>query len=289
MIVSEPRLVNVFEAFNFSTDPAQYAFTAMLWKQDGDFYYYRQMEQNFKPSPEADRELFQQAVLVPRDYYLAKVPAPGTATRAASIPLANSNIHFKTMTPFMYDPTHTAEYTPADMQADEMRVCEVLRLHPHPNICQYLGYVLTPDGNNVAGLCFERHGIDLFRAVEENFEFDVTIVVQGVRSGVKHLHSLGYAHVRQNSIFFKSRLFFKESSPQNDINPRNIILDKNALPLLIDFDSCQKIGESLKGRKGGTVDWDHESEMSLPENDYFGLGKVEKWLAPKERESSESE
>jgi hypothetical protein len=95
--------------------------------------------------------------------------------------------------------------------------------------------------------------------------------------------------VRQNSIFFKSRLFFKESSPQNDINPRNIILDKNALPLLIDFDSCQKIGESLKGRKGGTVDWDHESEMSLPENDYFGLGKVEKWLAPKERESSESE
>jgi hypothetical protein len=29
--------------------------------------------------------------------------------------------------------------------------------------------------------------------------------------------------------------------------------------------------------------------MSLPENDYFGLEKVEKWLAPKERESSESE
>lgn len=44
------------------------------------------------------------------------------------------------------------------------------------------------------------------------------------------MHTLGYGH--------------------NDINPRNILFDKNGTAVLIDFDSCCPLGEKL-GTKSG--------------------------------------
>ncbi|KAJ7887630.1 hypothetical protein B0H14DRAFT_2695629 [Mycena olivaceomarginata] len=242
--VSEPRLALTSDVWRFDKDPEEFAFTAMLWEQNGDFYHYRREERNSDAN--ADIELFQKAILVPRDYYLARLPPPGApATRAPSTALADPNVFFKRTEPIMYDPTHTEKCRPADDQADEMRICEELRQNPHPNICRYLGYVPTLDGNSIAGLCFERHEMNLDSAVEDNFSLD-------------HLHSLGYAH--------------------NDINPGNIVLTKTGLAVIIDFDSCHQIGESLRGKKAGTVNWDHQSEISLPENDYHLLREVEEVL-----------
>jgi serine/threonine protein kinase len=58
------------------------------------------------------------------------------------------------------------------------------------------------------------------------------------------------------------------------VNPSNILLDNNGLPVITDFDSCYKIGESLKGGKAGTFGWDHDSNESQPENDFVGLKKM---------------
>ncbi|KAJ7887635.1 kinase-like domain-containing protein [Mycena olivaceomarginata] len=261
---SEPRLVLTSDVWRFDKDPEEFAFTAMLWEQNGDFYHYRREERH--SDADADLELFQKAILVPRDYYLARLPPPGApATRAPSTSFADPNVFFKRTEPIMYDPTHTEKCRPADDQADEMRICEELRQNPHPNICRYLGYVTTLDGNSIAGLCFERHEMNLDSAIEDNFSFNAAAVIEDVRSGLDHLHSLGYAH--------------------NDINPGNIVLTKTGLAVIIDFDSCHKIGESLRGKKAGTVNWDHQSKISLPENDYHLLREVEKWLAENVRET----
>ncbi|KAJ6591691.1 hypothetical protein DFH09DRAFT_1306403 [Mycena vulgaris] len=108
--------------------------------------------------------------------------------------------------------------------------------------------------------------MNIFRAVESKVNFSAVAVIEGARDGLKHLHSPGYAH--------------------NDVNPANIALNEDSLPVIIDFDSCHPIGESLKGKKAGTMGWDHEGVISEAKNDFFGLDKVESWLQEKAVASS---
>ncbi|KAJ6536017.1 kinase-like domain-containing protein [Mycena vulgaris] len=256
----EPHLV---EAWDFSSDPPKFGFTAMIWEKDGDFYYHQHDQQEVDITPHAKQELLQKAILIPRDYYLGRLPPPGApATRAAAAALSDPKVYFKKIEPYMYQPSRVETHTPAHDLEHEMQVCEELSKNSHPNVCRYLGYLPTPDGNHLMGLCFERHGMHLLRAVETQFDFNATTVIEGVRSGLEHLHSLGYVH--------------------NDINPRNIVLGKDSIPIIIDFDSCHKIGESLKGKKAGTIDWDHNSDVSQPQNDFYGLEKVRELLQQKE-------
>lgn len=197
-IVSEPRLAQSVEAWNLDKAEPEFAFTSMLWEQDNDFYYYRREEQS-SLSPDAERQIFQKATLIPRDYYLGKLPPSGAlATRAASTALSDPNVYFKKIEPYMYEPGRTQPYTPADSLTHEMQVYEELSQKFHPNVCGYLGYVPTPDGNHLLGLCVERHRMHLFRAVQDGVVFDATAVIDGVRQGLEHLHSLGYVHVRRS-------------------------------------------------------------------------------------------
>jgi hypothetical protein len=63
---------------------------------------------------------------------------------------------------------------------------------------------------------------------------DTTIAcLDGILAGIHHLHSLGLVH--------------------NDITPSNIMFEGDGTPVLIDFDSCRKVGESLHGRMDGTT------------------------------------
>ncbi|KAJ7812481.1 hypothetical protein B0H14DRAFT_3752417 [Mycena olivaceomarginata] len=112
-------------------------------------------------------------------YHLAKPPLPEScALRPPSTALSGPNVYIKRTKPFHYDPVEPAPFSPADFQANEMRLCEMLRERPYPNICRYLEYVPTPDGEYVAGLCFERLHIDLVRARDEGFSFDACAVVE---------------------------------------------------------------------------------------------------------------
>ncbi|KAJ6462988.1 kinase-like domain-containing protein [Mycena sanguinolenta] len=249
--------VKAVEAWDFKEEEPAFAFWSILWEHEGDFYCARSLELVFDPTPEAERELFQTATLVPRDYYLGVLPSPAAATRAAATALSDPNVYLKKIEPYMFDQekSGTAE-TPAATMIHEMLVCEALRQSSHPNLCRYLGYMPTTDGAHVLGLCFQCHERNLYDAVIAKVVFDPVAVIEGLRRGLEHLHSLGYAH--------------------NDFNPSNIMLDKNACPVIIDFDSCRKIGETLI--KAGTPDWDHDRDISLPENDFDGLDKVKRWL-----------
>ncbi|EHK17969.1 uncharacterized protein TRIVIDRAFT_67189 [Trichoderma virens Gv29-8] len=137
----------------------------------------------------------------------------------------------------------------------EARICETLRKNPHPNIAKYHGCIEV-DGR-IHGLCLDRYVMTLQDRVETGTQFDADICFQRIKDGIRHLHNLGLIH--------------------NDINPRNIMIDADDNPVIIDFDSCKCEGEELV--KGGTIDWEIENaRYATRENDFFSLSKLQEYL-----------
>ncbi len=120
----------------------------------------------------------------------------------------------------------------ASLVLHEGKICEILRLHPHPNIARYLECVVGSQ-ERIIGLCFARYPKALFECADINASNHDSLLSQ-IKDGIRHLHGLGLVHT--------------------DINPFNIMLDTNGKPIIIDFDSCQKVGEQL-GLKAGTEGW----------------------------------
>ncbi|KAJ1946931.1 hypothetical protein GGF37_000830 [Kickxella alabastrina] len=87
---------------------------------------------------------------------------------------------------------------------------------------------------------------------------DVEMFMDKVKQGLDFIHTRGYAH--------------------GDVNPRNIMVDEMGNPKIIDFDSCQKIGDK-KSMKCGTEGWDDDSEdMVNIEDDLRAVEKISKYL-----------
>ena len=155
----------------------------------------------------------------------------------------------------------------------EVEACEILRKNPHPNIATYYGY--SEKNGRVSGLCFKRYKCTLLEAVNpqrlnkvafrssgrELVKEDMKSGLDEIMDAITHLHSLGLVH--------------------NDINPANIMLDGDGGLVLIDFDSCRYIGESLRdtGTKR-THNWhDPSAEVSLGKNDLDAFRELQIWLA----------
>ena len=144
---------------------------------------------------------------------------------------------------------------PREILLHEAHMCEILRLHPHPNIASYLGCVR--DEGLVTGLCFVRYKETLSdRLRDSNRPLNLRSCLKGVKNGLDHLHNLGLNH--------------------NDINPANIMLDGEDVPIIIDFDSCQREGDLSFGI--GTPGWTNGSITGISErkNDDFGLMQLYK-------------
>ena len=152
----------------------------------------------------------------------------------------------------------TSAVKPRELLLHEARICELLRRHPHRNVASYLGCI--HEEGLVTGLCFVRYKetlSDRFR--DSSRPLDVSLCLQGVKEALDHLHSLGLNH--------------------NDINPCNIMLDEQDVPIVIDFDSCQREGESLNNT--GTPGWTDGSSWttSLREHDDFALEQLSRYLS----------
>ena len=144
---------------------------------------------------------------------------------------------------------------PREKLLHEAQMCEILRRHPHPNIVSYLGCVR--DEGLVTALCLVRYKETLAdRLRDDNRPLNIRSCLEGVKNGLDHLHNLGLNH--------------------NDINPANIMLDKEDVPIIIDFDSCEKEGELSLGL--GTPGWTDGplTGMSERKNDDFGLMQLYK-------------
>ncbi|CAG8126684.1 unnamed protein product [Penicillium olsonii] len=157
--------------------------------------------------------------------------------------------------------------------AREVETCEILRKNPHPNNATYYGYQHTH--GRVSGLCFRQYKSTLLEAVNpqrlgkvaflssarELVKANMKNSLEGILAAIKHLHSLGLVH--------------------NDINPANIMLSDDGTFILIDFDSCRSIGESLRDTETKrTRHWHNPAvDVSLTENDLDAFKDLQIWLA----------
>lgn len=154
--------------------------------------------------------------------------------------------------PCMMQYAQNDPYGIPDLFIAEARIYEILKQHPHPNIAQYFGCVVRE--NRIMGLCLAKYHITL----KDRLNGDRPVprdILNGIESGLKHLHELGLIH--------------------NDINPSNIMFKANDdTPVVIDFDSCGREGDKLL--KAGTMGWSDESfDIAAVRNDYYGLKRIE--------------
>lgn len=154
----------------------------------------------------------------------------------------------------------------------EVETCEILRKNPHPNIATYYGYMETH--GRVSGLCFKRYTSTLLEVVNpqhlgkvafrssarELVKENMKCSLEGILAAIRHFHTLGLVH--------------------NDINPANIMLDEDGTLILIDFDSCRYIGESLRNTEAKrTRHWhDPSVDISLEKNDFDAFKDLKIWL-----------
>jgi serine/threonine protein kinase len=127
---------------------------------------------------------------------------------------------------------------------------------PHPNIAQYIGCITRR--NRISALCFTKYHLTLAARLDEDCLLDPDDICSGIKRGIQHLHGLGLSH--------------------NDINPHNIMFKSDGTPVIIDFDSCQTVGEKLL--KGGGWD-DQIYDVASPANDYAALEKIEETIVQK--------
>ncbi|KAF5128405.1 Serine/threonine-protein kinase/endoribonuclease IRE1 [Metarhizium anisopliae] len=151
----------------------------------------------------------------------------------------------------------------------EIEVCEVLLNNPHPNVATYLGCKAL--GDRLDGICFELYPQNLMSMLNpgslnkkellESRHCSLEVAekyILGIEAGIRHLHSLGYVH--------------------NDINPMNIMISGEGVPVIIDFDSCVKVDESVENLKRTYGWYDKDEKLARESNDLNALREIRAWL-----------
>jgi serine/threonine protein kinase len=214
--------------------------------------FYAQTKQRYKPHEKPNPDELE-LIPVPLDdvwplamlYNLVEAPSP--------IP---SNCYVKRPSLLGYE-EFRHRYRLSDMLIHEAKVCQSLSESPHPNIAEYYGTVV--ENERIVGLCFRKYSVNLAERMQDRSRpLDKKRCIDGIRSGTQHMHILGFIH--------------------NDINPYNVMFDRDDIPVIIDFDSCQNEGDEL-GLKAGTPGWsDVNSKVSVAATSFHGLRKIEDLL-----------
>lgn len=189
--------------------------------------------------------------------------ASAELTRAPDT-LPPDNTYIKRPNLFLYDifQEHKVLHNIPKGLLEEAKAMEIISRYPHPNVIYYHGCRVRR--GRITGLVLDRHPYTLTDYLKNEVGFadgEREPFMQALESAIYHLHSLGWAH--------------------NDLNPSNIMVDKDGMPILIDFGSAREIGAKL-GTSRGTKGW-IEGEMkdyhtSDKRHDLFALEKIRMWL-----------
>jgi len=151
----------------------------------------------------------------------------------------------------------------------EAQILELLKPHGHKDLAKYHGCVSKR--GRIVGIALDRHSILLpYRLKQDPRDLDIAACMDGLRAGVEHLHSLGFAH--------------------NNLKPSTIALDAADQPVILDFEACRRFGEPLlNGRRRR---WnDEDCRASDRHHDISALLEIESWLLrqrpPREEETQE--
>lgn len=168
---------------------------------------------------------------------------------------------------------HLEDYLDSNLEArieHEIEMCELVKKHSHGNLAVYHGALV--DHGRVSGLVFERYETTLLEKVNPQglsktdfarsprplVECNMRAWLHALRGALDHLHELGIVH--------------------NDVTPANIMLDAKQSPVIIDFGSLCREGESLQHAKR-TYEWyDGSVVYASKENDINALEELYVWM-----------
>ncbi|KAJ0168374.1 Serine/threonine-protein kinase/endoribonuclease IRE2 [Colletotrichum tanaceti] len=140
---------------------------------------------------------------------------------------------------------------------DEALMLEKISKTQHPNIVKYYG-CQTKRGR-ITCIVLKEYDCTLTQYVRRpDFQqLDKARFLEALDSAVAYVHSLGLAH--------------------NDINPHNIMVGEDGLPVLLDFGSCAPYGQRLQSL--GSEGWYEKLFFtSEKEHDDFSLNKMKVWI-----------
>lgn len=240
------------EAFVEEKGDLVFDHTKIIVKGTEDEYFYARIRRRLNSSSNIDLRALD-LVKIPVDNIWPKL-SPNLTQVPTPLP---KNSYLKQPSLIYYGDTDTSLRIDEQI-LNEATVCEILKQNPHPNIAIYYGCVVR--GERIRALCFVKYLQSLSQRMGDSTPLDINTCLQGIQNGVAYLHRLGLIH--------------------NDLNPANIMMDGDN-PVIIDFDSCKRIGEKL-GIKAGTIGWAMpEMSIARPENDEYGMKKIQEWLANK--------
>ncbi|KAF2247605.1 hypothetical protein BU26DRAFT_520707 [Trematosphaeria pertusa] len=255
---SPPKVVST-KGLGFSEDldpdTRKARFTTFYIVDDDDFAFFGTV---FKPKKDITVQDINSALAyIPGERIYPPMPADTTVTVAPER-IGEQMDEFYTKGPslIIYDEVQDSypEYL-SDLLYREVRIMEVIAKHPHPNIIGYHGVRVRR--GRITGMVLNRHKDTLLNHLRGGRAINKGAFMQALASAVAYLHSICLAH--------------------NDINPENVMVDEQDMPILIDFGSCQPPGKRLL--TAGTLGWVWDNFLySDQKNDLFALGKIAVWL-----------
>ncbi|KAG6085617.1 hypothetical protein E4U15_001204 [Claviceps sp. LM218 group G6] len=223
------------EIFDFKNDDAEFVHTKLIIRGPNRDFYYASTEDRFFTSSKLDLDNLDKTPIDIDNVW------PRYSARLLRAPLPVPQDSYIKEADFFVPGEYPELLPPGGLVLHEIAAYELLRQHPHPNISQYHGCVVSDE---------ER--------MEVSTPLDKELCLEGIERGIRHLHSLGIVH--------------------NDISPYNIMMDEMDRPIIIDFDSWQKNGQKLGIKKGSPGWWKEDSKYALFENDFFSLSQIQAFV-----------
>jgi serine/threonine protein kinase len=250
------ELIESVEAWDFASGDPAFHHTAIIWKEGDNYYQFNHPERT------KSFDLDSLPATTPIPMHIFKGPWHASFTELSPLIPTDSFLKRPCIRLSSDKLVKPDSLTPGDHLVEEAKIYEILKHHPHPNICVYYGCVR--EGDYLTDICLKKYGRTLMKAVwGKDPTLNHAAIMSGISKGLQFLHeTLGLVH--------------------NDINPSNIMLDDAGDPVIVDFDSCMPIGEKIgRGRKMGSFGWTLQPlpTISLPENDIYGLTQIGELLA----------
>ena len=247
--------MTVWEAFDRGSKESKYVTFYLITSEDELFF-----GQLFKKKKDITLEEYHEALQHVPDSELYPEVSQAFDLTIAPGDLDDTSAFIKRPGLNSYESFKGTDFVPKSV-LDETLIMEKISQKPHPHIIHYHGCRIHR--GRITGIVLERLDKTLMQYVEEPefAQLDKVKFMEALESAIAHLHELGLAH--------------------NDLNPHNISVRDDGLPVLIDFGSCAPFGGRLQSL--GSLGW-YEDEFFTSEakHDVFALNKMRQWLGQPE-------
>ncbi|KAI1392903.1 kinase-like protein [Hypoxylon trugodes] len=238
-----------------------------FWKfyRNGEAYF----GQVFKPRPDVNIAEVKEAMRRIPDVVIYPEIPEGVSLKEMATEKPDNELYIKRPSLLTYETSDSRGWI-RDVFLGEAQIMEQVSNIHHKNIIRYHG-CLKRD-RRLAGIVLGRHKCSLIeffswqmdKDQDKNGTIDSQRFMEELESAIFHPHQAGLAH--------------------NYLKPSNVLLDKDNLPILIDFGSCRPFGGRLM--EGGTPGWCNPEKLVMfsdKEHDLFGLNRIREWLADPNR------